>query len=180
MKPTDQLMEEHRAIELMLSILEEASVRLEQNQAVDPNHLDQMIDFIRIFADKCHHGKEEDLLFVAMEKAGIPRDGGPIGVMLSDHTQGRNFVRDMAEAIEQLNGQQAKFVKNARGYVQLLREHILKEDNILYPMANQRFTDDNQKELLKQFADVEKNVIGEGKHEEYHKLLEHLKSVYLQ
>ncbi|MFQ5980769.1 MAG: hemerythrin domain-containing protein, partial [Candidatus Heimdallarchaeota archaeon] len=150
-----------------------------QNQSVDPNHLDQMIDFIRIFADKCHHGKEEDLLFVAMEKVGIPRDGGPIGVMLSEHTIGRNFVKGMAEATEQLNGQKAKFVENARGYVQLLREHIMKEDNILYPMANQRFTDENQKELLKQFADVEKTVIGEGKHEEYYKLLEHLKSVYL-
>ncbi|MGQ9493468.1 MAG: hemerythrin domain-containing protein [Anaerolineae bacterium] len=95
MRATEQLMEEHRAIETVLNILENVCQRLETGKAVDAEHLEHILEFIRIFADRCHHGKEEDLLFPAMEKAGIPREGGPIGVMLIEHVQGRNYVRGM-------------------------------------------------------------------------------------
>jgi hemerythrin-like domain-containing protein len=68
---------------------------------------------------------------------------------------------------------------NAKGYVNLLRDHIYKEDNVLYPMADQNLSDNAQEELTKEFDRIEKEIIGEGKHEVYHELLKNLKSIYL-
>ena len=183
MKPTTELSQEHQAILLMIRVLERMGDRLEAGQAVDPAHLEQAVDFIKVFADKCHHGKEEDLLFPAMEKAGIPRQGGPIGVMLHEHVAGRGYVKAMAESIPGIKkGDKAAagaFAENAKNYGALLTAHIGKEDHILYPMADARLTPAAQTELEACFADVEEKVVGHGKHEEYHRLLKELESIYL-
>jgi hemerythrin-like domain-containing protein len=183
MKPTQELSHEHQAILLMIRVLEKISDKLEAGRKVDVGHLEKAVDFIKVFADKCHHGKEEDLLFPAMEKAGIPRTGGPLGVMLNEHVAGRGYVKAMTEALAGLKkGDKAAaqlFAENARKYGALLSQHISKEDQILYPMADARLTEAQQAELSACFADVEENVIGHGKHEEYHRLLEELESTYL-
>jgi hemerythrin-like domain-containing protein len=183
MKPTQELSAEHQAILLMIRILEKMSDRLEAGETVEPGHLERAVDFIRVFADKCHHGKEEDLLFPAMEKAGIPRRAGPLGVMLSEHVMGRGFVQSMAEALAGIRqGDRragARFAENARNYGALLTQHIFKEDNILYPMADERLSAAQQDELAACFAEVEEKVVGHGKHEEYHRLLKELEAAYL-
>jgi len=184
MKPTENLKNEHQAIKLMLTILEEVGKKIESGKEIDPEHLEKILDFIRVFADKCHHGKEEDLLFPAMEEAGIPREGGPIGVMLMEHTMGRDFVKAMGEAARKYEKGDRKassqFVENARKYTSLLSQHIDKEDNILYPMAERRLSEEKQGELLRDFDRIEREIIGPGKHEEFHRLLELLKKIYLK
>jgi len=183
MKPTQELSSEHQAILVMIRILEKMSDRLEAGESVDAGHLEQAVDFIKVFADKCHHGKEEDLLFPEMAKAGIPKEGGPLGVMLREHVEGRNFVKAMGEAAAALKkGDReagARFARNARGYGALLTQHIFKEDNILYPMADGRLSDKQQDRLAACFAEVEDKVIGHGRHEAYHRLLKELEAVYL-
>ncbi len=182
MKPTDVLKNEHKAILLMLEVAESVSQKLEAGEKVPAEHLTQMVDFIRGFADKCHHAKEEDLLYPAMEKTGMPRQGGPIGVMLVEHTEGREFVRKMKEAAEKYAAGDKKaglqFAANARLYASLLSQHIHKEDNILYPIADARLSPQTQAGLEKDFERVEDEVVGAGKHEEYHRLLEELEKTY--
>lgn len=183
MKPTEQLKEEHKAIKLMLKVLEKVCEMLQKNERVKPDDIDKIIDFIRTFADRCHHGKEEDLLFPAFEELGIPKEGGPIGVMLSEHEMGRSYLRGMNDAFSRYRTGDEKasvdFVKNARGYISLLTDHIYKEDNILYPMGEMRLSMEKEKELLENFEKIERERIGPGKHEEYHRLLHHLSEVYL-
>jgi hemerythrin-like domain-containing protein len=183
MTPTDQLKEEHQGILLMLNILEKVCVKLESKEKVDPEHLDRIVEFFRIFADKCHHGKEEDLLFPEMEKAGIPKDRGPIGVMLIEHDQGRAHVRGMGEASTRYKKgdprASAEFAQNARDYIALLTQHINKENNILFPMGERAISPDKQQGLLEAFEKLERDKIGEGTHEEFHKLLQELKEIYL-
>src|SRR3972149_4875411 len=99
MKATEELMKEHRGIELMLRVLGAVSLRAEVAEPLNHKDLDQIIEFLTIFADKCHHGKEEDLLFPAMEAAGVPREGGPIGVMLAEHAEGRNIIGRFTAAV---------------------------------------------------------------------------------
>jgi len=96
MTPGQQLKEEHEGILLMLDILGKASEKLKRKEKVDITHLGQMAEFFKIFADRCHHGKEEGLLFPELEKAGIH---GPIGVMLAEHVQGRGFIQGMKETL---------------------------------------------------------------------------------
>ena len=182
MKATQQLKDEHGGIKIMLAILDRICAKMESGGKVNTGHLKKSIEFIRVFADKCHHAKEEDILFPAMEKAGIPRQGGPIGVMLMEHEMGRNFVKGMAEGLELYEKDStsyAKFVENARGYVKLLSNHIDKEDNILYPMADSRISEKEQDLMCDEFEKVEVERIGKGKHEEFHELLKELKGIYL-
>ncbi len=182
MKPTEELVQEHNGIKRMLRVLEVISGKLDAGERVDPNDLDHIVEFIQIFADKCHHGKEEDLLFKAMEHAGIPCEGGPIGVMLEEHRLGRGYVKGMSEAAaayrSNQNGAGATFAQNARNYVALLSQHIAKEDGILYVMADRVLTPRTQADLLEGFEQIEEERVGHGKHEEFHRLLDRLDKVY--
>ena len=182
MKPTETLKTEHKAILLMLEVTENVSRKLEAGDSVPGGDLIRIVDFIQGFADKCHHAKEEDLLFPAMEKTGVPRQGGPIGVMLAEHSRGREYVGKMKAAAEKYAaGEKAaglRFAENARAYAALLSQHIQKEDNILYPIADARLSPQTQTTLEEGFEKVEEEVVGAGKHEEYHRLLEELEKTY--
>ncbi|MBI4744605.1 MAG: hemerythrin domain-containing protein [Actinobacteria bacterium] len=183
MKSTEQLKEEHEAIKLMLKILEKVCEKLESGEKVNHEDIDKIVEFIKDFADRCHHLKEEKLLFPAMEEAGVPKERGPISVMLMEHDEGRGYVRGMSEAIVKYKSgdysASSEIVKNVRGYIELLTQHINKEDNILYPMADMRFSEEKDEELLKEFEIVEQERIGLGRHKELHKFLEDLEKTYL-
>ncbi|MGA2957225.1 MAG: hemerythrin domain-containing protein [Thermodesulfobacteriota bacterium] len=184
MTPTDELKEEHQGILLMLKILDKVCVKLESKEKVDPDHLERIVEFFRVFADKCHHGKEEDLLFPEMEKSGVPKERGPIGVMLIEHDQGRAFVKGMGEAATRYkkggSTGLAEFTKNARDYIALLTQHINKENNILFPMGDRAISREKQGELVEAFETLEREKIGAGTHEKFHQLLHHLQEVYLK
>ena len=185
MKPMDELRMEHEAVRLTLKVLEKICLRMEEPQAsVDPAHVEQLLEFFSVFVDKCHHGKEEELLFPALEAIGVRREGGPIGVMLMEHQEGREFVRKMKEAFgdcKTVNPAAAgAFGRAARGYIALLEQHILKENNVLFPLAEKQLSEAKQSELADGFEAIEIQKIGVGKHEEFHKLLGNLESVYLK
>jgi hemerythrin-like domain-containing protein len=182
MKSTQVLKEEHGGIKIMLGILGTACDRLESGQAVPGTDLERILEFLKVFVDRCHHAKEEDFLFPALERTGIPREGGPIGVMLSEHVKGREFIRGMSDTAEGCSkGERAaveKFTFYARGYTELLLEHIEKEDEILYPMADGRLDDAVDRTLMEEFERVEEERVGHGKHEEFHRLMEELQKSY--
>ena len=178
MKPTEILSGEHRIIEQVLDCLEKIAQNCATEGRLDKTSAEQALDFFRNFADRCHHGKEETHLFPAMEAKGFPRQGGPTGVMLSEHEQGRAHIRAMAEAIEGAAAGEseavAQFINHAQGYVGLLREHIEKEDHCLFTMANQALTEDDQQRLLAAFENVEHEHMGLGTHEKFLNLADEL------
>ena len=100
MLATQILMEEHRVIERVLTALQRAADRVAEGARIRPSFFLNAAFFIKNFADGCHHRKEEGVLFVAMQESGIPREGGPVGVMLAEHEQGRAFTREMKDAAE--------------------------------------------------------------------------------
>ncbi len=137
MDPFATLNDEHRLIERTISALLSYASRIEHG--ADPADLGRFVDLIAGFADARHHGKEEDILFEAMVGAGFPRDGGPIAVMLAEHEQGRKFVAALRDAASRAGhwtaDDRALIHEAATGYAELLRQHIAKEDMVLYPMA---------------------------------------------
>ena len=174
-KATELLSDEHRVIERVLAVLEKLTTRPVEKS------LDcwrKALDFFSHFADQCHHFKEEQVLFPAMEERGIPRDGGPIGMMLMEHEEGRDLVRLMLAAIAlmETKNEVAKeiLIDKAKAYVRLLKEHIQKEDEILFKIADDVIPADQQKALLRSFEEHEAKEIGEGVHEKYLKLVEEL------
>jgi hemerythrin-like domain-containing protein len=138
----------------------------------------KLIDFIRTFADGCHHAKEEDLLFVRLGERGFPTQGGPVAVMLHEHELGRAHVAAVADGLEAAAAgdevAREAVAKHLAGYADLLRHHIFKEDNVLFPMADQALSTEDQVALAADFARVEHDEIGEGVHERYEALAREL------
>jgi hemerythrin-like domain-containing protein len=178
MKTTDILSQEHRVIEQVLSCLEEFI-----SVPPAPGHCDwesaqQMLDFFREFADGCHHAKEESALFPAMEARGFSPSQGPTAVMRGEHEQGRRLMGAMADAVRRGLDQEpdafAAFRSAARGYIQLLRAHIQKEDGCLFPMANNFLGEADDCALLEQFERTEHAPGFEGEHEKFLALADEL------
>ena len=178
MKATDILMEEHRVIERVLASLETAANRLSAGQAIPMDFFLKAADFIKNFADGCHHKKEEGILFVALAANGMPQDAGPVGVMLAEHEEGRRFTRAMREGAQRVQGGDAaalsQVIQNALGYVALLRQHIQKEDHILFPMADQVIPIGQHQQIMAEFNRVENE---DDVHEKYLRIADELSKV---
>ncbi len=174
MNPTDELKHEHQIILIALDAVERDMQQIQAGGPVPEERIGQMIDFIQNFADRCHHAKEENLLFARMQDRGLTVNGGPIGVMLQEHDEGRRLVRAAAQALPRAGAGDAAatdaLATHLLAFVRLLRVHIDKEDNVLYPLANKILTTADQTELAAAFERVEAEEMGEGTHERYHQL----------
>ncbi len=176
MTVTAVLKEEHRAIERMLAVMQAAAQRLESGEGVRAGLLREAVDFVRNFADKNHHGKEEDNLFPRLEERGVPKEGGPLGMMLYEHDLGRGFIQAIEGAIEGYeSGDEAAarvIAENIGRYTQLLAEHIWKEENVLFQIADQVLSEDDQQDLAERFERVEAEVSGPNVLKRYTDMLE--------
>jgi hemerythrin-like domain-containing protein len=172
------LIDEHEGILFGLKILEKMANLLKGKEKVEVSDIKDMVEFFQLFADKCHHGKEEGFLFPAMEKYGIPRENGPIGQMLSEHVEGRKYIAQMADsAKDELRTD--SFIDAARNYINLLRSHIDKENNVLFPLGDKKIPPNVQTELLESFEKYEEEIMGRGTHEKLHILLSAFEKKYL-
>ncbi|MBN1146175.1 MAG: hemerythrin domain-containing protein [Anaerolineales bacterium] len=171
MNATRVLMEEHRVIERVLGALEKAAGQLKSGRQVRASFFLEAADFIKHYADGAHHMKEEGVLFIAMKESGVPVQGGPIGVMLAEHEQGRQFTHRMREAALRLEqGDEAaldQIIQNALGYAALLRQHIYKEDNILFPMAERVIPGAEQGQVNRDFEKIGQQETSAGVHTKY-------------
>ena len=153
MTPIALLREEHRVIGRALDAIDAVAERLAADERVPEGLWAALLDWLRRFADIRHHEKEEQLLFPALLRAGLPREGGPIAVMLDEHEGGRALVTSMAA------GSPREQAACARDFTSLLREHIRKEDRVLFPLAEALLDTDTLEQLRREFerADEERS-----------------------
>jgi hemerythrin-like domain-containing protein len=163
MQATEVLRHEHRVIEIVMEGLGRLAGHVDSGKPLDREQAAKALEIIANFVDRCHHTKEEQHLFPLMTKHGMPTETGPLFVMLREHEEGRAHVRAMREAATD-----APFAAAAHAYTNLLRSHIYKEDNVLYPMAERMLNDQDDAQLLRDFDEVERLEMGEGVHEKYH------------
>lgn len=163
-KATQDLRKEHDVILHVLTILDKALQSNIKDEQLLLQFGNELVNFLKIFADKCHHGKEENHLFTALVNNGFPSEGGPIGVMLKEHKQGREYIALMKKSLE--SNDLSGFTTNAKLYRDLIRNHIAKENNILFILADEALDNGMQDELYKKFEYHEETVIGHGVHEE--------------
>lgn len=181
MKPTDDLREEHKAVELMLRILDGICTNIESGRSVKQEHLEGLVEFMRIFVDRCHHTKEEAYLFPEMEKSEIQDLRELITSLKNEHDKGRQYVSRIEKVVsgKEEHRELSTMVENSRAYIQLLTLHIDKEENNLFPMADACLSQAAQKKLLEDFEVVETEIIGPGKHEEFHRWLHGMGEIYI-
>ena len=178
MEATQILMDEHRVIERVLGALEAAAARMSSGATVRAEFFLQAAEFIATFADGCHHRKEEGVFFPALEAAGIPRAGGPIGVMLAEHEEGRRITRGLRAAAERMQAGDEGAATEARWkaleYAALLRQHIMKEDNILFPMADGAIVGRELEAVTAGFARLQREETADVVQAKYRALAEEL------
>ena len=177
-KAIEILMDEHRLIERVLGSLESYVAGIEQGLTPERQALADYAAFFRGFADACHHGKEEDLQFQRMIERGFPRETGPLAVMFHEHVLGRARVaalRELGEAQGPLAPVEVQLaVENGASFVELLRAHILKEDAVLYPMAERLLSGLEWDALETAFAGFEKTMRADGSLDRFHGLADAL------
>lgn len=161
---TQVMTDEHQLILRMITLVEKNTELMEEGSFVDWNFFLDAVDFIRNYADRFHHAKEEDVLFIELIKNGMPEKNSPIEAMHMEHDQGRAFVRSMEAAAQKAlngeDGQIAVIAENAKGYAELLRGHIDKEDNILYPLAERVLPEAVRSGMLQAYEQAEEKTPG--------------------
>jgi len=176
---TQVMVDEHKLILRMIALVEKNTELLEQGKFRNWQFYLDAVDFIRNYADRFHHAKEEDVLFIELIKNGMPEKQSPIEAMHMEHDQGRSYVRAMEEAARKaLDGElgQANIIAgNAKGYAALLRGHIEKEDDILYPLAERVLPEDVRDRMLEAYTDAEAKT--PGLEEKYRQLVENYESL---
>jgi hemerythrin-like domain-containing protein len=181
-KAIEVLMNEHRLIEQVLGSLETFTAEVEGGLAPQRSLLADYGAFFRDFADACHHGKEEDILFQRMVERGFSRDTGPVAVMLYEHTVGRGHVsalRQVGDGAGPLAAMETQLVlENAGAFIPLLRAHIQKEDRILYPMAVRLLTGPEMDAMETEFEALEARMRAGGSYDRLHGLADRLTAAF--
>ncbi|PLX79961.1 MAG: cation-binding protein [Desulfuromonas sp.] len=171
---TQVMVDEHKLILRMIALVEKNTELLEQGKFHNWKFYLDAVDFIRNYADRFHHAKEEDVLFVELINNGMPEKQSPIEAMHMEHDQGRAHVRALEEAAQKSldgeTGQTAIIAESAKVYAALLRWHIEKEDDILYPLAERVLPEEVRARMLNAYGSAEAKT--PGLEDKYRKLVE--------
>lgn len=156
---TTSLRRDHELIEKVIKAMESTIQLLNDGKQIPESILLPVIDFSKFFTDVCHHSKEENSLFPALEQAGMPRHMGPIAMMLIDHERSREIGKEMESSAKNyiLTGDSTKLITDMQQYVEHITEHLWKENNKLFMMAEARL------QYVSQKVDKELNEIEESK-----------------
>ena len=175
MQARGPLMVEHRLIERMIAVVNRALARAERTRELDPLFVDTVVDFVRIYADRTHHGKEEDILFKALETRTMSdEDRAPMNKLIEDHRFGRQTTKALVEANQRYRSGDASaladIVSNLRILTDFYPRHIEAEDLVFFPASRTYFSDEEDQALLAAFWEFDRKMI----HEKYRSVIEAL------
>ena len=137
---TASLRRDHELIEKVIKAMDSTVQLLKDGKQIPESILLPVIDFSKNFTDVCHHSKEEKSLFPALEQAGLPKNMGPIAMMLIDHERSREIGTQMEQSAQEYlsSGDSTKLISDMQQYVEHITEHLWKENNKLFMMAEAR------------------------------------------
>jgi len=176
-KATEALEREHQVIQKAVAVMARMVDQLELKHLVEADLLRDLVQFMRVFGDQCHHGKEESYLFPLLEKRGVPATGCPLSALKGEHVKGRQLMDDLASAaaayIAAEESGRLGLIQVLQSLITLYPAHIWKEDYLLFPMATKVLSAEDDELLLQQFA-VAESGLGSHAHSSYEALAEDL------
>jgi hemerythrin-like domain-containing protein len=175
MQARGPLMIEHRLIEKMLNIVNNVLIEIEKQETVDPVFVDTVVDFIRTYADRTHHGKEEDILFRKLEKKDMSNDDRRLmNELIEEHIFGRKITRELIEANARYRRDEKSalpvIIAKLSTLVDFYPKHIEKEDKVFFPASRAYLSKDEEQVMLEEFWEFDRKMI----HEKYGKLVQEL------
>ena len=176
-KATEALEREHKVIQRAVAIMAQLVEQLEMRHSVRPDILRDLLQFMRVFGDQCHHGKEESYLFPYLESKGVPSTGCPLSALKGEHAKSRQLMDELDAAtaayISEPDKGRLTLVDVLQSLVSLYPAHIWKEDYLLFPMADKILSQGDHELLLEQFEKAEE-VLGTDAHHSFEALAEDL------
>ena len=175
MQARGPLMIEHRLIERMIALIKDALAQIHSSGKVDPLFVDMAVDFIRMYADRTHHGKEEDILFRELDKRPLSADDQRVmKELIQEHAFGRQTTKALVDSNTRYkNGDTAALTEVAEALqilVEFYPKHIEKEDKAFFPASRAYFTEDEDQAMLAEFWEFDRKMI----HEKYKAVVEGL------
>ncbi|MFQ5981366.1 MAG: hemerythrin domain-containing protein [Candidatus Heimdallarchaeota archaeon] len=192
MKATQELMDEHEQVLSILDVLDKLCKTFVTETNENIEDLEKIVDFLSSWKQVCHHKKEEDLLFVALKEAGTITLQDATGLliintiaeMIKEHEQSQILIRNMQDALAEYKAGKlsmiSQFIDDSKAYIHLQRNHIRKEDQVLYPMAQAHLTSQKLAELAIEFDRLEKEGMGHESHDELYRIVDRLKSIHME
>jgi len=184
MDAIDLMVSEHKNIKRMLKVIRSMCIKVLNNDEIDYQDFDKVIDFVRNYADKHHHAKEENILFKKMQQEldeSIAK--GPVAAMFAEHDQGRFFISNLENALEKYKAgdidSKVDIIANSICYTDLLNRHIDKEDTAIYSFAKRALSKEALEEVEQKCNEVESTAEEKKKQEKYITLVEEFEKKYL-
>jgi len=181
MSPTDNLKSEHNDIKELLKIMSKIAENIKSNDVFYTSDIEDIIDFLKFFIDKSHHGKEE-IYYSKLESFGVLRDTELLNVILFEHTLTRNYLKDIYTCVENCkignNFSGEMLAESLINYVNVINNHMQKEEDVVFPFADRNLSDEKQNEIYKEFEKVEESIDKHGFQDHYHNLLKQLQTKY--
>ncbi|WP_320053218.1 hemerythrin domain-containing protein [uncultured Acetobacteroides sp.] len=179
MKTASQiLLHEHNAILVALGVIEKMCKHAKNHHGVDPKDIIDIVDFLDVYVNECHHTKEEVFFFPALVKVGVRNQDGLIGSMIAEHRLERELIVRIRGSIVNDVVDKEEFVGAASAYIELIRTHIVKENSVLFQISDIKFTEATHRRLVNEFESIEKNRLGVGVTENAIAMLKEIKKKY--
>jgi hemerythrin-like domain-containing protein len=183
MKPTEDLKYEHKAITLMLNVMSNISKSIKDKKVFYTNDVEKIIEFLFVYVDKCHRNKEEAVFYPALLMTEYPADKMPVGIIINEHSMGKGYLDEILCCVENCKIGSTfsceRIADSIANYVQLIQNHIEKEENDYFPEANKALSNEAQHEISRQFKHIDDEFMGLGIHNRYDELLRSMESKYL-
>jgi len=173
MQPIGPLMIEHRLIERMIALIGKRANAGERSGEIDPLFIDAAVDFIRVYADRTHHGKEEEILFRDLSSRDLSDDDRRVmNELVEEHKLGRRTVAALVAATSDYrrgdSGSLATIVAKLRFLAEFYPKHIEKEDKVFFPASMKYFDDAERESMLAEMWEFDRGMI----HEKYTAVVE--------
>jgi len=156
---TADLEAEHRVIQKVIAVMAALRHDIADGHEVDVPALRSVVEFMQVFGDELHHGKEEEILFPALEAAGVPVKGCPIGTLRAEHVKGREMIASLGVALDEHARGETAARELIAGMLDELMEfyprHIWKEDYLAFPMSDKILTDNVKAEVTERYQAVD-------------------------
>ena len=182
MTPTENLINEHKKINELLDIMSKIALKIKSKDVFYPNDVEEIVKYLINLIENSHHGKEDDVFYPELISSGIPKETAPLSIINYEHIISVNYLKDISSCVvnckigNDFSGE--LLADSLTNYVIAIKNHIQREEEIVFPIANEVFSIEKQNEILQRFEVIEQKYISNSFNDQFDKLLNKFKNKY--
>jgi len=182
MTPTENLINEHKKINELLDIMSKIALKIKSKDVFYPNDVEEVVKYLINIIENSHHGKEDDVFYPELISSGIPKETAPLSIINYEHLISVNYLKDISSCVvnckigNDFSGE--LLADSLTNYVIAIKNHIQREEEIVFPIANEVFSIEKQNDILQRFEIIEQKYISNSFNDQFDELLNKIKNKY--